>query len=58
MGTSVTQWTIADLAEYCEHCMVIAIKDDEKYCDECASEVTEWLAVKYSEQNAVEKGLY
>jgi hypothetical protein len=58
MATTLTNWTIADLAEYCEHCMVIAVQDNEKYCDGCADEITEYLAQRFCEQESVEKGLY
>ena len=51
-------WTIEDLALFCEHCAVIEIMEGEKYCDGCTNEVVEYLAVRFSEQSSVEKGLY
>lgn len=58
MATSVTHWTVADLAEYCEHCMVIAIKENEKYCNACVEEIVEYLARVQGERDMADKGLY
>jgi len=58
MGTTVTAWTVADLAEYCEHCMVIAVEENEKYCDGCVNEIVEYLAQVQGERDMADKGLY
>lgn len=58
MATTVTQWTVADLAEYCEMCTVIAVQENEKYCLGCLNEITCDLAIQFDEQNAVDRGLY
>ena len=58
MATTITAWTVADLAVYCEHCLVITISDGDKYCDSCADDVAEYLARRFTEQDAIEKGWY
>jgi len=55
---TLTRWTLEDLAVYCEHCMVIAVADGDKYCDDCANDVAEYLAAQYDEQEKIEKGWY
>lgn len=70
---SMSNWTHEDLAvlvekaltaallssdEYCEHCKVIAVYPGDKYCPHCVNEITDYLAQTYTEQGAVEKGLY
>ena len=62
------KWTIGDLAlltsaaielaEYCEHCGVVQIAVDDKYCDGCVNALVEYLAVRFDEQIAVDGGLY
>ncbi len=68
---SMTMWTIGDLAElttaaaklsltteYCEHCMVVSIGVGDKYCIACVTEMIDDMALGYSEQVALEMGLY
>lgn len=55
---SITLWTIEDLAAFCEHCMVIAVNSGDKYCNGCANEVVEYLALQADEQEKTEKGWY
>lgn len=55
---AISAWTISDLAEFCECCMVIEVNKHDKYCQDCANDVCEYLAELYDEQEKVEKGLY
>lgn len=64
-------WTLGDLAAltvmaldlgmtdgYCEHCTVVPVAEGDKYCDGCANEVCEYLAMVYMETMASERGWY
>lgn len=66
----MTTWTIADLAnltekcieinerEYCEHCSVVPIADNDKYCIDCLQEMLDDLAMRYNEQFLMANGWY
>lgn len=65
----MTYWTVADLAEftqlaaemdivYCEHCQVIPVHVDEKYCLACTADLVDDLAKRVVEQAQLDKGLY
>lgn len=51
----MTQVSMYD-KEYCECCQVIQV-DDEKYCDQCANELCQYLAMRWQDILAGE-GLY
>lgn len=68
---SMSNWTVGDLAElthiaaelslaqeYCEHCMVVSVADGDKYCYACTAELVDSMALAYSENVAVDGGLY
>jgi hypothetical protein len=58
MATSITHWTVEELAVFCEHCMVIAVAEDDRYCLDCANDVCEYLVVWDAEQQCIENGWY
>ena len=51
-------WTIEDLAVFCEYCMVIEVLEGDKYCTDCANDVTEYLAARFTEQEQCNNGWY
>lgn len=68
---SMSNWTAGDLAaltaeacrmsfteEYCEHCMVVSVAEGDKYCYACTQELVDSMALAYSENVAVDGGLY
>lgn len=62
-------WTKQDLAEltvqatlrdegYCEHCQVVPVGFNEKYCIKCTEVMLDDMARWYKEQHLAEQGLY
>lgn len=47
-----------DNQEYCEHCLVVPVDVNDKYCVDCAQDITDYLAQQYVEQVSVDKGWY
>ena len=78
--SSMSNWTKEDLATlthtamseyltgetYCDHCLIVAIDTDDRYCAACIQDITDALwqdywerqAVIHCEQMAIEQGWY
>jgi hypothetical protein len=44
----------AALVQHCEACQVVPVKDGDKYCDQCANDIAQWLYAAYWDQLAEE----